>query len=406
MSRVADTSLYDTLGVRPGASEAEIRKAHHRLAKQYHPDKNPNNEEKFKQIQFAYDVLSDPDKREIYDQMGLDAVKDGGGGNPFGAGFGDSIFSSFFGGGLFGGGSGRRKRKGESFLVPLEVSLEDVYNGATSKVEYKRKAICTVCKGIGGKKDSVHRCRTCGGQGITMQYRQLGPGMVQQMQSKCTDCMGEGETCREKDRCKTCKGQKVVEEEKKLEVPIDKGMKHEQKIPFRNQADQIPDIEAGDVIVLLQITDHPDFKRDGHDLHMTKKITLVEALCGFTIYVTHLDKRVLCIKCPPGKVIEPNCIRGIREEGMPVYRQPETKGNLYIKFEIEFPENGFLKEQSIAELEKIFKRKRTTSEPDGDVEEVDMIDYDDSRQAYDEHHQGDDDDDDEARQTGVGCRQQ
>ena len=103
-------------------------------------------------------------------------------------------------------------------------------------------------------------------------------------------------------------------------------MKHEQKIPFRNQADQIvsfragiclsmtyfitwclqPDIEAGDVIVLLQITDHPDFKRDGHDLHMTKKITLVEALCGFTIYVTHLDKRVLCVKCPPGKVIEPS----------------------------------------------------------------------------------------------------
>ncbi|XP_065913503.1 dnaJ homolog subfamily A member 2-like isoform X2 [Dysidea avara] len=341
----------------------------------------------------------------------MDAVKgDGGGGHPFASAFGGGdIFSSFFGGGgggLFGGG-GRRRRKGESFLVPLEVSLEDIYNGGTSHVEYKRKVICSACNGVGGKKDSVHRCRNCSGSGVTVQFRQLGPGMVQQMQSKCSDCNGEGEVCKEKDRCKTCKGQKFVDEEKKLEVPIDKGMKNEQKIPFRNQADQMLDMEAGDVIVLLQITDHPDFKREGNDLFMTKKITLVEALCGFTMYITHLDKRVLQVNCPQGMVIEPLCVRGIKEEGLPVYRHPDVKGNLYITFEIEFPENGQLTEQSIVELEKIFKRKHTSVDPEDNFEEVDMIDIDLTKATNEDVHNDDDDDEDpRGAGGGVGCRQQ
>merc|ERR1719300_188596 len=148
-----------------------------------------------------------------------------------------------------GGGGGRpRRRRGEDTFHPLRVTLEDLYNGKTAKLQLSKTVICKKCQGAGGRAGATQRCRACNGRGVKVTLRQLGPGMVQQMQSICPECHGEGESISEKDKCKECRGKKVVNETKILEVHVDKGMKNEQKIPFRGEGDQLPDVEPGDVI--------------------------------------------------------------------------------------------------------------------------------------------------------------
>ncbi|GFN92322.1 Dnaj subfamily a member, partial [Plakobranchus ocellatus] len=240
--KMADNRLYDVLGVNRNVNDADLKKAYRKLAKEFHPDKNPGAGEKFKEISFAYEVLSNPEKREIYDRQGLDGLKEGGAG---GGGFGNgSMFEDLFGG-FFGfpgmggmGGGSRGRRRGEDTLHPLRVSLEDLYNGKTSKLQLSKTVVCKKCNGMGGKSGASQRCKKCNGRGVQVQLRQLGPGMVQQLQSICSDCHGEGEVIREKDRCQECKGKKVCNETKILEVHVDKGMRDGQKIPFRGEGDQ------------------------------------------------------------------------------------------------------------------------------------------------------------------------
>ncbi|CAB1445398.1 unnamed protein product [Pleuronectes platessa] len=307
MANVVDTKLYDILGVSPSSTENELKKAYRKLAKEYHPDKNPNHGDKFKEISFAYEVLTNPEKKELYDRYGEQGLREGGGG---GAGM-DDIFSHIFGGGLFGFmGQGNRsrnggRRRGEDMVHPLKVTLEDVYNGKTTKLQLSKSVLCSTCNGQGGKTGAVQKCTTCRGRGMRIMIRQLAPGMVQQMQSVCTDCNGEGEVISEKDRCKKCEGKKVLKEVKILEVHVDKGMKHSQKITFGGEADQAPGVEPGDIVLVLQEKEHETYRRDGKDLFMNHKIGLVEALCGFQFMVKHLDGRQIVVKYPAGKVIEP-----------------------------------------------------------------------------------------------------
>ncbi|KAI4899882.1 hypothetical protein NFI96_012076, partial [Prochilodus magdalenae] len=372
MAHVADTKLYDILGVSPSASENELKKAYRKLAKEYHPDKNPNAGDKFKEISFAYEVLSNPEKKELYDRYGEQGLREGGGGGP---GM-DDIFSHIFGGGLFGfmGGQGRSRnggrRRGEDMVHPLKVSLEDLYNGKTTKLQLSKNVLCSTCNGQGGKSGAVQKCTTCRGRGMRIMIRQLAPGMVQQMQSVCTDCNGEGEVISEKDRCKKCEGKKVIKEVKILEVHVDKGMRHGQKITFGGEADQAPGVEPGDIVLVLQEKEHETFKRDGHDLHMTHKIGLVEALCGFQFSLKHLDGRQIVVKYPAGKVIEPGSVRVVRGEGMPQYRNPFEKGDLFIKFD---------------ELEDLLPTRSEAPVVTGDVEEVDLQDFDISQSTSGSH---------------------
>uniref|UniRef100_A0AAY5KRT0 DnaJ heat shock protein family (Hsp40) member A2a n=1 Tax=Esox lucius TaxID=8010 RepID=A0AAY5KRT0_ESOLU len=371
MANVVDTKLYDILGVPPTATENELKKSYRKLAKEYHPDKNPNAGDKvlnkllilvnghFKEISFAYEVLTNPEKKELYDRYGEQGLREGGGG---GGGM-DDIFSHIFGGGLFGfmGGQGRSRnggrRRGEDMVHPLKVSLEDLYNGKTTKLQLSKNVLCGTCNGQGGKTG-------------------LAPGMVQQMQSVCTDCNGEGEVINEKDRCKKCEGKKVSKEVKILEVHVDKGMKHGQKITFGGEADQAPGVEPGDIVLVLQEKEHEIYKREAHDLHMTHKIGLVEALCGFQFTLKHLDGRHIVVKYPAGKVIEPGSIRVVRGEGMPQYRNPFEKGDLYIKFEVQFPDNNWISPEKLTELEDLLPIRAETPIVSGDAEEVDLQDYD------------------------------
>ncbi|XP_076358209.1 dnaJ homolog subfamily A member 2-like isoform X1 [Tachypleus tridentatus] len=412
---MGDTKLYDLLGVSPNASDSEIKKAYRRLAKEYHPDKNPQEGERFKEISFAYEVLSDSKKRQIYDNYGIKGLQEG----HHTDGFSDDIFSHLFGGGLFGamgmgfgGGGRRRKQKGDDTIHPLKVSLEDLYNGKTAKLQLSKNVICSTCNGEGGRHGSSQTCRGCHGQGIKLTVRQLGPGMVQQMRSVCPDCRGEGEVIKDKDRCKVCRGNKIVNEKKILEVHVDKGMRDGQKIQFRGEGDQKPGMEPGDVVIVLQEKPHSHFQRNGNDLYMNYKVNLTESLCGFCIAIKHLDGRDLIIRHPPGEVVKPDTIKGIQGEGMPIYRDPFEKGNLYIKLDVEFPPDHFIEEEKLKLLEKLLPKRPPCHIPQGEhVEEVDLHDYDPNTRSQGagrstEAYESDDDDTGVHMGHGVQCAQQ
>ncbi|PIN88376.1 hypothetical protein AB205_0134660 [Aquarana catesbeiana] len=289
---VLETGYYDVLGVKPNATPDELKKAYRKLALKYHPDKNPNEGERFKQISQAYEVLSDAKKRDLYDKGGEQAIKEGGMG---GSGFGSpmDIFDMFFG----GGGRMQRERRGR-----------------------------------GGRKGAVECCPNCRGSGMQIRIHQIGPGMVQQIQSVCPECQGQGERINPKDRCKSCNGRKIVREKKILEVHIDKGMKDGQKITFAGEGDQEPGLEPGDIIIVLDQKDNAIFTRRGEDLLMHMEIELVEALCGFQKPIVTLDNRTIIITSHPGQVVKHGDIKCVLNEGMPFFRRPYEKGQFSIQW--------------------------------------------------------------------------
>ena len=183
----------------------------------------------FKEIQKAYEVLSDKDKRETYDRYGEEAALQGGGASSPA----NDLFGSLFG----GRGRPSGPQRGEDTMFPLRVDLEDLYTGVTKKLKLTKRIICTACGGKGGK--SVQACSGCKGKGVRVIIRQLGPGMIQQMQTACPECKGQGETMAVKDRCKDCEGEKTVAREKILDVPIERGMRHGDKIKFRGEGDEL-----------------------------------------------------------------------------------------------------------------------------------------------------------------------
>ncbi|XP_044955148.1 dnaJ protein homolog 2-like [Hordeum vulgare subsp. vulgare] len=231
-----------------------------------------------------------------------------------------------------GGGSsrGRRQRRGEDLVHPVKVSLEELYNGTSKKLSLARNVLCSKCNGKGSKSGASMKCVGCQGVGYKVQIRQLGPGMIQQMQQPCNETRGSDETISDKDRCGQCKGEKVVHEKKVLEVVVKKGMQHGQKITFPGEADEAPNTITGDIIFVLQQKEHPKFKRKADDLFYEHTLTLTKAMCGFQYVLAHLDCRQLLIKSNPGEVVKRDSFKAINDEGMPMYQRPFTKGKLYM----------------------------------------------------------------------------
>ncbi|XP_057534995.1 dnaJ protein homolog ANJ1 [Amaranthus tricolor] len=407
-----NTKYYEILGVPKNASPEDLKKAYKKAAIKNHPDKG-GDPEKFKELAHAYEVLSDPEKREIYDQYGEDALKEGMGG---GGGMHDpfDIFSSFFGGSPFGGGSsrGRRQRRGEDVIHPLKVSLEDLYSGTTKKLSLSRNVICSKCSGKGSKSGASMKCGGCQGTGMKVSIRQLGPGMIQQMQHPCNECKGTGETINDKDRCPQCKGEKVVQEKKVLEVVVEKGMQHGQKITFPGEADEAPDTVTGDIVFVLQLKEHPKFKRKGEDLFYEHTLSLTEALCGFRFVLNHLDGRQLLIKSNPGEVIKPDQFKAIDDEGMPIHQRPFMKGKLYIHFTVEFPDS--LNPDQVKALETILPPKPSMTLTDMELDECEETTLHDvnieeemkRKQTQAQHEAYDEDDEEPSGAQRVQCAQQ
>lgn len=400
---VKETGYYDVLGVRPNCTQDELKKAYRKLALKYHPDKNPSEGERFKQISQAYEVLSNPEKRRIYDQGGEQAIKEGAAGGG-GGGFSSpmDLFDMFFGGGM----GRRRGNRGKNTVHQLGVSLEELYNGAVRKLSVQRSTICEKCEGRGGRKGAVEKCPSCRGSGVTVRIQQLVPGMVQHIQTTCQDCGGEGERINPKDRCKNCNGKKVVRERKIIEVHIDKGMEDGQKITFSGEGDQEPGMEPGDIIVVLDEKEHEVFKRSHSDLIMRMELTLTEALCGFQKTIRMLDNRTLVITNLPGEVVKNGAVKCVLNEGMPQYRNPFEKGKLIIQFMVQFPSH--IDPAIIGRLESLLPPRPECMIPDN-AEEVVLLDLDPEqearRQRQRQHREAYDEDDDHFHpRGGVQCQ--
>ncbi|XP_076001503.1 dnaJ homolog subfamily A member 1 [Genypterus blacodes] len=357
---VKETGFYDTLGVNPTVTPDELKRAYRKLALKYHPDKNPTEGEKFKQISQAYEVLSDAKKRDLYDRGGEKAIKEGGtsGGASFTSPM--DIFDLFFG----GGGRMHRERRGKNVVHQLVVTLEELYNGATRKLAIQKNAVCDRCEGRGSRKGAAQMCMSCHGSGMQVRMHQLIPGMVQQVSTVCHSCQGQGQRVSHKDRCKTCGGRKIMRQKKILEVHIDKGMKDGQKIVFHGEGDQEPGLEPGDIIIVLDLREHSLFTRRGENLTMAIELQLVEALCGFQKPVQTLDNRTLLITSHPGELIKPGDTKCVMNEGMPLHRRPFEKGRLIINFTVVFPQANFLPEPKLKELERYLPVKLEEEQPE------------------------------------------
>jgi DnaJ family protein A protein 2 len=236
------------------------------------------------------------------------------------------------------GGGGNVKKKTKTVLHQLKVTLEDVYNGNKRFLQISRYRVCTTCKGSGSKNPGADtKCPGCNGKGTKTIKRQIPMGIIQQT-IQCNDCNGEGTTVKEKDRCTECKGQKVNQKTKTLEVEIDKGAPDGKRYTFAGESDEFPGVEAGDVMVEIMVEKHKKFIRKGADLVYNADISLYEALTGFKLVITHLDNRKILIQNKPGEIIKPAMLKTIRECGMPFFEGGYKFGNLYISFNVIFPE--------------------------------------------------------------------
>lgn len=402
---VDNKEFYEILEVPQTASQDEIKKSYRKKVVKAHPDKGGDVEE-FKRLQAAYEILSNPEKRELYDKYGMDGIKEGGAGgmDPF-----EGLFGGLFGGRRGGGGKPQQKKMKQT-VKDLRVTLEDLYIGKMKKVTFQRHRVCEPCEGKGGK--DAKKCTTCKGHGVVEKVVQLGPGFISSSRAACHDCRGEGTTFDKNNKCKTCKGQKINVEEKTLEVPIEQGAPNDHLVTFSGEGDEMPGVLGGDVIVRLIVEPHKRFERKGADLYYKKTISLYEALTGTAFHVEQLDGKKLLVATSPHEVLTPNVTKEVRGKGMPFFRDAMSHGNLYIQFEVEFPKKNQLK--NVEELKKILPVPKDLI-TDFDKNKVEYLeDYDETSTnsnaagGRSRHGHGDDDDDEDGMPRGqrVQCAQQ
>ena len=332
---------YEVLGVEKGADQGQIKKAYKRLAMKHHPDRNTDNKEaaetKFKEIQEAYSVLSDAQKRQAYDQFGHAGVDGsaggfGGGGNPFGAGgFGD-IFGDIFGGGA------KADNRGADLRYDLEIDLKQAVEGTTVKIRVPKNVACGTCSGTGAKPGtSIKTCATCGGSGQV----QMQQGFFA-VQSTCPQCSGTGQKI--ETPCTTCRGQGVVREQKTLSVKIPAGVDTGNRIRLSGEGEAgLRGAPAGDLYVQVHVKPHNIFQREGNDLYCEVPIDIVTAALGGSIEVPTLDSK-LKIKVPAGT--QTGKLFRLRGKGVPAIRHGAS-GDLLCQIKVETPVNLNKKQKAI-----------------------------------------------------------
>ncbi|WWC67101.1 uncharacterized protein I206_101008 [Kwoniella pini CBS 10737] len=326
---LAAESLYSILGVKKDATDADLKKAYRKLSKKLHPDINPDEgaHERFIEVSKAYEVLSDSEKRGIYDrhgQKGLEqheAQKQAGSQDPF---------ARFFGGGA------PQENRGPGLITNLEVSLADMYTGRTVEFQIPRKIICTHCHGSGAESDrDIHECDRCGGRGMTIQRHQVFPGMVTNVQMQCNHCHGKGQ--RITRPCHLCHSAKVIDTQHTLAVHIPAGAPEGFEEVFSGEADESTDWEAGDVVVRVRSRkgeNEGGWGRKEGGVIGRVVLGVAEALLGFERNLTHLDGRTI----PIGRkgTTQPGEVEVIEGEGMPAYSDI-PQGDMYIEYSVVIP---------------------------------------------------------------------
>ena len=346
---------YEVLGIGKNATDAEIKSAYRKLAKKYHPDLNPGNkeaEEKFKEVNEANDVLSDPQKRQRYDQFGFAGVDpnyaaaNGGGAGGFGGGFGGvdlgDIFGDIFGGGFgggfggFGGGSSTRTanapRKGHDIQASVILTFEEAAHGCSKKITINRQDTCPDCGGTGAAKGtSPETCPDCGGRGYVVTQQRTPFGVIQSQQP-CSHCGGRGTIIR--NPCKTCRGTGKTAARKSLEINIPAGIDDDQNIALRGQGDAGSNGgPAGDVIVHVTVKADPMFERDGYDVTIHVPITFSQAVLGDDVEVPTVDGRIVQ-HIPEGT--QSGTKFRLRGQGIQ-YLNGRGRGDQYVIVDVEIP---------------------------------------------------------------------
>jgi len=298
---------YEVLGVSKNAGEDEIKKAYRKLAIKYHPDKNPDDkaaEDKFKEAAEAYEILSNAEKRQRFDQFGHAGV-----GGSAGGGFGgmnmDDIFSQFgdiFGGafGGFGGGGaqrGRRVNRGTNLRVKVKLALKDIANGVEKKIKVNKQVSCKTCTGSGAKNGNYDTCRQCNGSGVITRVQQTILGAMQ-TQSACSACNGEGRIIR--DKCVTCHGDGVVREEEVISINIPAGVAEGMQLSMQGKGNAAPRGGInGDLLIVVEEEEHPELKREGNHVLYSLNVSFPDAALGITVEIPTIEAKAK-IKIEPG----------------------------------------------------------------------------------------------------------
>ncbi len=331
--------LYEALGLQKGASDEEIKKAYRKLAKKYHPDLNPGDktaEEKMKEVNAAYEILSDPEKKARYDQFGHAGVDPsyGGGGGQY-SGFEDfdlgSIFDSFF-----GGGQTRRSgpRKGESIRASVTLTFEEAAFGCQKQITVNRVETCPDCGGSGAKAGtSAETCPDCHGTGQIKTTQRTILGMMS-TSSPCSRCRGTGKII--KDPCPSCRGAGSLRKQRMITVQIPAGIDHGQTISVRGEVHAGQNAgPAGDIFVTVNVTPHEIFKRRGQDVMVELPVTFVQAALGAELEAPSIDGKI-SYNMPEGT--QPDTVFRIRGKGIPNLNG-RGRGDQFIKVKIEIPRN-------------------------------------------------------------------
>ncbi len=341
---------YEVLGVSKDASKTEIKKAYRKLAKKYHPDvnKSADAEDKFKEVQEAYEVLSDDQKRSAYDQYGhagTSGFEGGFGGFPQGAdysnfdtsGFGDfsdigSIFDSFFGGGFSKARTKRNATQGSDIQIKLSLEFEDAIFGKEETINYKREIQCDKCNGTGAKNGtSMETCKQCNGQGRVTRVQRSFLGTIQTT-TTCPECKGTGKVI--KEICEKCNGNGQIKETEKIILKIPKGTPDGLILRFKEKGNSGSNGgRYGDLYVQIEVKPHKIFDRQGNDIYLEEKIDVTQAVLGGKIKVPTLHGDIN-VKIKPGT--QPGTILRLSKKGAPKLRG-DGNGNQYIKLKIKIP---------------------------------------------------------------------
>ncbi|MCW2608489.1 MAG: Chaperone DnaJ [Frankiales bacterium] len=334
---MAVTDYYGALGVAKGASDDEIKKAYRRLARQLHPDVNPDPDaqERFKAVTAAYEVLSDPQKRQVVDLGGDPLQSAGGGGSPFGAqGFGGlgDIMDAFFGGGGGGRGPRSRVRQGADALIRIEVDLADAAFGVERELTLDTAVVCTTCTGEGTQPGThPETCGTCRGAGEVQQVQRSFLGQVMTTRA-CPRCQGTGSTI--PHPCHECGGDGRVRSRRTLSVKVPAGIEDGMRIRMQGEGEVGPGGgPAGDLFVEVLERPHPVFTRDGDDLHCRITLPMTAAALGTTLPLATLDGEEQ-LDVQPGT--QPDAVTTLRARGVPHLRGT-GRGDLHVHLDVEVP---------------------------------------------------------------------